>query len=189
MYREVDTELWIASLPLGLALGYASLTGYPLPRSLPYALTLPLVLVLLVLYALGYLGGADAWLSLFLALALPVPPGSLLPTLYLAFLYSAPFAVAYYLWELYRFCGLSCVARLKARVRGADLAGELRWWLPRGVRLVGDPHEVVAAEALWDREVYASPLLPMITLVFLGLVVAVLVGDTPVRVIVEALQR
>ena len=185
----MDSELWISSLPLGLALGYASLTGYPLPSILPYALTLPLVLILLALYAIGYLGGADAWLSLFLALALPVPRGSLLPTLYLAFMYSAPFTIAYYLWELYRYCGFPCTASLKARVRGVDLARELRWWLPRGVRLVGDPHEVVAVEDLWEKEVYASPLLPMVTLVFLGLVVAVIVGDRPVRMIMEALLR
>lgn len=49
-----------------------------------------------------------------------------------------------------------------------------------GWRIEGDPHEVVALMNAWDRELDAAPLLPQVTLLFLGLLTAVIVGDAPI---------
>jgi len=185
LYREVDTELWLAALPFGFSLGFLSLQDYPYSVYLPYIFTIPIIIILIILYYLGFLGGADVWLSIFLAFSMPVVDRSLLPGLYLSFLYSSPFFLAYYLWKLYSKCGISCIRALGVKVKGRDIVEELRWWIPKGARIIGDPHEIVTFEELWDKEVFASPLLPVVAITVFGAVLAVILGDYPIRLLLE----
>jgi len=186
IYREVDPELWLASLPLALVLGAASIytRGYPGPLWLPYAMGGLLFLAVTALYLLGLIGGADVGAVALLWLGVPVA-GEVLPALYTSLLYSAPLAAGYYLVKLGGKCGLSCVVR-GYRVRGEELLG-MRWWAPRGYRLEADVHELVAVEGLYGSYVRASPLLPWVTVLYLGYLASLALGDRPILALLEAL--
>lgn len=179
MYREVDPELWMAGAPLGAALGLASIQSYQGPTWLPYAGNGLVVLLFAALYHYRLMGGADLASIAFLSISLPVAGGSILPSSMLVVVYSSPFIAIHYMGELLRRCGPSCLKTMRARVKGRVLVSEYKWWLPWGARLEGDPHEVVAMLDAWEEEVEAAPLLPLVTLLYMGLLVAVLVGDAP----------
>lgn len=180
-YREVDPEIWIIPAPLAIALGLASTVHYTqLPLWFPYLFNGVIVGVVALIYYLGFMGGGDLAAVAFTSVALPVIHGSVLPTSLLMILYSGLYLPLYYLGELLRRCGSTCLPRLRARVTGYELVGKYKWWHPLGWRIEGDPHEVVALMNAWDRELDAAPLLPQVTLLFLGLLTAVIVGDAPI---------
>ncbi len=189
IYREIDTELWMSSLPLGIALGYLSLSNHPYPKITPYALTFPVIVVLIILYYLGYIGGADAWLGVFLSLSLPVRSGSIIPAYYLAVIYSTPFILGYYLCSLYSTCSWNCIRNRGVKVRGIELVEKMKWWIPKGEKITGDPHEIVASGNYWEETVTASPLLPLVSLTWMGLVIAVILGDKPLINLMELIIR
>ncbi|MCE4617891.1 MAG: hypothetical protein F7C37_00420 [Desulfurococcales archaeon] len=181
VYREVDPELWIIPAPIGVALGITNvLKYYEGPLWLPYLVNGLIAVVFLVMYWLEFMGGADLAAVLFVAVSLPIVDNAIMPSVLLMLLYSAPFVLGFYVFELTRRCGLNCLLRLKVRVKGKELVSKYRWWHPSGVRIEGDPHEVVAKMNAWDKTIEASPLLPLVTLMFLGLIMAIIIGDGPI---------
>ncbi len=188
VYREVDPELWMAALPLGLGLGLASVAGgSPVagPWFLPILLGLVVVALLGALYIVGMMGGADLFAGLLIALSAPVAPGSILPPVMLAILYQAPVIAGYMAWKYASLCGAGCLVPGRARVRGRRLVTELSWWAPRGYRLEADVHEVVAIEGLWDREVQVTPLMPWVAFLAVGYYASLLLGDLPLRLLIQ----
>lgn len=181
LYREVDPELWIIPAPAGLALGLVSVArNFPGPLWLPYLFNAFIILVFYLLHRLDLLGGADLAAVIFVSLSLPVLKDSIMPTVVLVTLYSAPFILGYYLLELGVRCGLTCVKRFRVKAKGSELVSRYRWWYPSSWRIEGDPHEVIARMNAWDRMVEASPLLPLVTALSLGLITSIILGDTPI---------
>ncbi len=183
VYREIDPELWLVALPPAIPLGGYLAYNYGfegVPWWTPYVLNMVVVVLMAAMYVLGYVGGADVGAVLLVAVGLPVLPGSLLPTLYVAIVYSVPFTAAYYAWKLYTVCGLKCVVRGRALLKGEE-AARIDWIQPRDLgEALLDAHELVARADAWDREVYATPLFPTVFLIAVGLLVTIIVGDTPI---------
>ncbi|MCE4600366.1 MAG: hypothetical protein F7C38_02215 [Desulfurococcales archaeon] len=183
IYREVDPELWLIPAPILGVLGLASIMNKPQgPWSYLYLYAMNGLMVLFVglMYKIDLIGGADLAAVSFLAIALPAVPNSIFPSVLLSITYSIPFVVAYLAIQLYRACGVRCLARGRVRVKGSYLVEHLHWWIPSGSRIEGDPHEIIARLNAWDKEIEATPLLPLVTLLWLGLSAALLFGDGPV---------
>ncbi len=181
VYREVDPEVWLVSLPPAVALGAVSVVDAGYLGGMwwaPYVLGLVPVVLLAGLYVSGLVGGADLGALALVAVGVPVIEGSILPPVYLAVVYGAPVAAGYYVYSLARVCGLRCVARGRAVLDAGRLL-ELKWWHPRGLgEPVVEAHEALASAGVWGR-VEASPLLPMVFVVWVGFVAALVVGDDP----------
>ena len=179
LYREIDPEVWYVSLPLATALGVGSLleSGFRGPLWVPYLLGGLVLASLAILYYVGLMGGADVGAAALLWLGLPVY-GQALPTIYTALLYSAPIVALYYLYKMAGACRLRCIAG-GPRVKGSQLLA-MRWWAPRGYRIEGDVHELLAEQNLYDESLRATPLMPWVTILFAGFLLTLVFGDGPI---------
>ena len=180
LYQEVDPEYWFLAIPPAVPLGAYLALETPFPH-LVYLLNAVLVLLVAGLYLAGYMGGADLGAVALAAAATPVVPGGLLPTVYLAVLYSAPAAAAYYAFRLYRACHAGCLRRLGLEAEGRRIV-EMKWWVPRlgQAPLAEDAHETLALRNLWSERVRASPLIPWVTVFYAGYLAAAVLGEEPI---------
>ncbi len=179
IYQEVDPEYWFLVLPPAIPLGARLALEAPSPQVV-YLLNVILVLLVAGLYLAGYMGGADIGAVALAAASTPVIPGGLLPAVYLAIIYSAPVAIGYYAYRLYQVCHLRCLRSLGVEAEGRRIAG-MKWWLPRlgQAPLAEDPHEALALRNLWEERVRASPLMPWVTIFYIGYLAAALLGEGP----------
>ncbi|MEB3860611.1 MAG: hypothetical protein GSR84_00135 [Desulfurococcales archaeon] len=195
LYREIEPLYWFYATLLG-GLAYLKTHGGLLGQAEPILLGLALApaLVMAGLYAAGLMGGADVLAMVFLSLAYPLAPGSLLPVPVLAILYASPLSVAHRIWMLCRVVrGPRCLVSGRIRVPGYRLLSDprLRWWLVSdkragGLDVGGETWEIVAK--LGPREpVEATPGLPYVTHLAAGTILAVILGDDPVLGLVELL--
>jgi hypothetical protein len=174
-FREIDPEYWypglIVSFPLGLAC--ASIV-FPLKVSLAlYGFSGLIVLVMIILYLYGMLGGADVFASLLILFALPVPEGIGLPPLISIMLYSSLLAVPYRIIVVWRATGKPGL--LPVTVRRSSLLEDprFRWWIPRGA----DIEDEWSLTVIKKKKVVASPGAPQVSLMFVGFIIHLIVGD------------
>ncbi|MCE4625023.1 MAG: hypothetical protein F7C35_04075 [Desulfurococcales archaeon] len=175
MYREIDPEIWGPWLVLAPVVGllYATSTGTP-GLLFFYALSLVFALLLAALYALGHLGGADMLAGALIALSLPVPRSIGLPPVVTIILYASILGFAY---RVYSMARAGSPLSLKVRVRAEDLILNRRykWWIPDGVNVEEDWTFTLASKA--GEHVYASPGMPLVSFMLLGLILYLVVGD------------
>ena len=197
--REVEPLLWLSASKLGLSLAllcireYVSYLGLGLFLAV-YMLAFSPALFVLLLYRLGYMGGADFLALLFMAITFPLRSGDLIPMPMLAVVYSAVPSLTHRVLLGLRVCkrhgyGVSCLVSLRLRVEARELvySSKKSWWLVTDRRLEGqamlmEPHEAavrVAGSRLEDR-IEATPGLPYVTHLALGLVMAAILGDDPI---------
>jgi len=187
--REVPPVYWALAIAVGLPISLAAYRG-ELAYTLVYHLSsLAVVLLAYAMYRLCLIGGADVLAFLTLSILAPRLPGSLVPALYLAILYSAIPGLAYHVYSAILACGglrLGCIVRHKFSVKARLIVEDprFRWWLVEGgggCSIEGDPRQLALRASGGDLESYitASPGHPYIAHLAVGYALALLVGDEP----------
>ncbi len=206
--REVEPLLWLSSSKLGLSLGALCMASHvdslgPTLFAMVYALSFAPALTVYVLYRLGYMGGADFLALAFMAALLPLLKGSIVPAPMLAVIYSLPSMLAHRLVVGAMICSpdrrwgyLACLASLRVSLRARDVVYSRRslWWIIDDERLgehriFMEPHEAavrVVGRRLDDR-VRATPGMPYVTHLAVGLALAVVLGDRPILALLSIL--
>jgi Flp pilus assembly protein protease CpaA len=178
LYREVDPELWVPGLLLGLPLGAACALQHG-SLALPYYAVGGVIVILVgVLFLLGFMGGADFYATLLLALVLPAPPRwSLgLPPVLVVTLYAAVLSVLHSIFIAWRASGKPVFyprLSVSARIYLAD--GRFRWWIPTGAH-VEELEDYIFEVAARDGTVRIAPGTPHVTHIFLALLLYLIVG-------------
>lgn len=204
--REVEPLLWLSASKLGLALALICAKHHVYSLGLHlflivYLLAFSPALLVFLLYRLGYMGGADFLALLFIAIAFPLRPGDVIPAPMLAVVYSAIPSLIHRVLAGLAVCGrygqgLSCLFSLRIRVKALDLIYSTKrsWWLVTDQRLKDqaillEPHEAATrvAGTRLDDEIEATPGLPYVTHLALGLALAIILGDDPLIALISAL--
>jgi hypothetical protein len=201
--REVEPLLWLASSKLGLSLGALCMAGHVAQLGLPlfaavYALSFAPAAVVYVLYRLGYMGGADFLALAFMAATLPLIEGTVVPAPMLAVIYSVAPTLAHRVLVGVMVCGwsrASCLVSLRVSVEAREIVYSRRslWWIVVDERLGGrmllEPHEAavrVVGRRL-DERVEATPGMPYVAHLAVGLALALALGDGPVIALLSRL--
>ena len=174
-YREIDPEIWAPWLVLAPVVGllYATSTGIP-GILFYYVLSLVFTLLLAALYLLGQLGGADMLAGALIALSLPVPREIGLPPIVTIILYASILGIAYRFYSMAR-AGSPLAIKVKVRVEDLILDRRYKWWIPDGVNVEEDWTFTLASNK--GGQVYASPGMPLVSFMLLGLLLYMVVGD------------
>ncbi|MCX8165565.1 MAG: A24 family peptidase [Acidilobaceae archaeon] len=191
--REVDPRLWLAASIPGAPLALLTALSDSLTYILSMLLSLLVVAVAYVLYRFCIMGGADVLAMLFVAVMSPV--GTIFPSLYLAVIYSAAPSVLAQVYYNYRFCrslSLGCIFATSHEVEVKRLLEDpaLRWWGVSGESCrEEDPREILMRVSGGDlaAKVRVSPGHPYIAYLAIGLLLVLLIGDMPIRLVLKAL--
>ncbi|MEN3000124.1 MAG: A24 family peptidase [Acidilobaceae archaeon] len=191
--REVDPRLWLLAGIPGAPLALLTAVSEPFMYFLSLLLSLLVVAAAYVLYRLCIIGGGDVLAMLFIAVISPI--GTIIPSLFLAVLYSSVPSVLAQVYYNYRFCRslkLSCLMAGSHEVEARRLLEDpaLRWW---GVReefcSEEDPHDIIMRISGGDlsAKVRASPGHPYVAHLAVGLLLTLLIRDMPILMWLEIL--
>ena len=182
--RDIDPVFWMISIPLATGV-YAYSCG-PQTVSLG-SLLLPLLaiaympaIVSLVLYKLGLLGGADVWALTLIAAGFPLHPALPIPSTLAAVIIGSVTMMMHRAASVARVCGIRCVIKARVRVDSGRIISDprMRFWIVdagEGIDVSQEPWEIVARNWSSKRLVKASPGLPYIAHLALGLGVYIII--------------
>ena len=176
--RDIDPVFWMISIPL--ATGVYTYSCGPQTVSLG-SLLLPLLaiayvpaIVSLILYKLGLLGGADVWALTLIAAGFPLHPALPVPSTLAAVIIGSVTMMLHRAASVARVCGVKCIVKPRIRVDAERVIGDsrMRFWIldaGDGVDVSQEPWEIVARNWGSKRVVKASPGLPYVAHLALGL--------------------
>ncbi len=185
-YREIDPEHWYPLFILGSGIGFhfgVSFGSFSL-YLMGISVSLIFVFILLVVYYLGVVGGADVYALLLIAVSMPVPlHGIGLPPVLSIILYSSLLGLVYKILEAIRVVGLkrSFTLYYKVDKRIYLESDSFKWWVPREIAVESDLSEELAF--VKKRFIEITPGIPMITMLFFGLLIYVFFGDLLFKII------
>ncbi|MDM7274581.1 MAG: hypothetical protein P3X22_000425 [Thermoprotei archaeon] len=191
-FREVTPRYWVlAGVPGALVSVPIYVLGYDFRvLAVYYLASIIVVAVVYVMYRFCMMGGADVLALALISVLAPIRPGSFMPFIYLAVLYSVIPGLAYQVYSGFKVCGsldFKCAARLKYRVKAGRLLGDegFKWWLvdvEGGCSIDEDLRSAVAKASKGDPEAYvvASPGHPYVAHLAIGYAIALVLGDLPI---------
>ena len=196
VYREIEPLYWyIASkagalLVLAEASYGASLYGgeYYYMVMVYLLLSLVPVIVVLALYRLCMIGGADVGAIAFIAVTLPLHAGSLVPPIYLIIIYTLAPMAAYSAYIYLARCKGPLIRCLRGPVvvdtRELLVRREYMWWMPSvggcSIGLYKDEAVFRRYKGL-KRRVEASPGNPYVSFIAVAYIIFLFIGDYPMR--------
>ncbi|MEB3760858.1 MAG: prepilin peptidase [Desulfurococcales archaeon] len=179
-YREIDPEIWYPLIIIGAGIGfyYSSLLYDAKLYMAGIVVAIAITGIFTVSYLLGLMGGADIYAVTFLSLTLPTPlHGTGLPPVLSVILYSSILAAIYRAISIGYALGPRHILKSSIKIEKRRLLEDVRlkWWLPKGIDIEED-----LAEELYKAPgeiLQASPGIPLITMMFIGFLAYLVLGD------------
>jgi len=197
--REVDPKLWliflVPGIPISILFNYY--LGDTILSLLSLTLSIPIVALTYIMYRLCMIGGADVLALAFISIIAPYTPGSILPTLYATILYSITPALFYQLYSNMKVCrvtSIKCMLSLKHSIEAERLLKDpsFKWWLidySGGCSIDEDKETIIAKASGGNLKtiLQASPGHPYVAHLSIGLILAIILRDYPIKILIEAL--
>ncbi len=176
--RDIDPIFWMITIPLATGV-YAYSCG---PQTTSLGTLLPPLLAIaympaivsFILYKLGLLGGADVWALTLIASGFPLHPALPIPSTLATVIIGSMTMMLHRAASVARVCGIGCIIKARIRVDAGRIISDprMRFWIVdsgEGVDVSQEPWEIVARNWGSKRLVKASPGLPYIAHLALGL--------------------